>query len=55
MIKTELKREILPLHIKSRLVLFDEGEYWVGLTLDGGTDFFMFKLIIGNAPLLKNT
>ena len=53
MIKTELKKGDTTITYQKPIGSFDEGEYWVGLTLDGGTDFFMFKLIIGNAPRIK--
>ena len=45
MIKTELKKGDTTITYQKPIGSFDEGEYWVGLTLDGGTDFFYFSVI----------
>ena len=52
-IKTELKRGDTAITYKKSLSSFEEGEYLGGLTLDGRKELFFFKVIVGNAPIIK--
>lgn len=53
MIKTELKKGDTTITYQKPMGSFEEGEYLAGVTLDGGTDFFYFSVIVGSAPLIK--